>query len=122
MKFCVLTLGCKVNSYESEFIKEKFKDIGYTEVLVNENPDVIVINTCSVTNQSDAKSRHLIRMARRENPDSILVVCGCSSQNHKETLLELGVDILLGNKDKSKIIELVEKYMVENKKLASFMI
>lgn len=110
MKYNIITLGCKVNSYESEFIKERFKEKGYREVPLKENPDVVVVNTCSVTNQSDAKSRHFIRLARRECPEAILVACGCSTQNHQEKLADLGIDILIGNKDKSKIVDLVEAF------------
>ncbi len=120
MKFCVLTLGCKVNAYESEFIKEKFLENGYLEVGILENPDVVVVNTCSVTNQSDKKSRQIIRMARRENPAAILVVCGCSAQNHRDNLAPLGIDILLGNKDKSKIVELVEEFRKTHSAVSRF--
>lgn len=120
MKFAILTLGCKVNSYESDYIKEKFEEDGYEEVSVSESPDVVVVNTCSVTNQSDAKSRHMIRLARRENPSCILVACGCSVENHKEDLRSLGVDILLGNKDKSKIVELVKEFRKNTEPIARF--
>lgn len=110
MKLYIETLGCKVNTYESEVIKEEFLRNGYSISNSAENADVIVINTCSVTNQSDAKSRKIIRSARKANQGAILVVCGCSAQNHKEDLKELGIDILLGNKDKSKIFEYVNNY------------
>ena len=110
MKLYIETLGCKVNTYESEVIKEEFLRNGYVITNSAENADVIVINTCSVTNQSDAKSRKIIRSARKNNQNAILVVCGCSAQNHKEDLKELGIDILLGNKDKSKIFEYVNNY------------
>jgi len=110
MKVCVLTLGCKVNAYESEYIKEQFINKNYNIVDLNEEPNIVVINTCTVTNQSDAKSRKLIRLARRNNPECILVVCGCSSEHHKENLLDLSVDILIGNYNKSKIVDLVEDY------------
>lgn len=120
MNFSVITLGCKVNSYESDFIKEKFKEKGYEEVKLQESPDVIVINTCSVTNQSDAKSRHMIRLAKRESENAIIVVCGCSAENHREELLPLGIDILLGNKDKSKIVELVEEFKEKKTNISRF--
>lgn len=120
MRFCVITLGCKVNAYESEHIKEKFREAGYEEVSITDSPDVVVINTCSVTNQSDAKSRHMIRMARRENEGSILVVCGCSAENHKESLLPLGVDVLIGNKDKSRVVELVDEFKHSSKTISRF--
>lgn len=120
MKYCILTLGCKVNSYESEFIKEKFEEKGYMVSQIKDDPDVVVVNTCSVTNQSDAKSRHMIRLVRRECPNAILIVCGCSAQNHRENLLELNIDILLGNKDKSRIVELVEKFKIDHQKTTTF--
>lgn len=118
MKVCVLTLGCKVNLYESEVIKSKFKDKNYNIVDLNNNPDVIVINTCSVTNQSDSKSRKTIRHAKKINPNSLIVVCGCFSENHKEDILSLGVDILIGNKDKSRIPELVSEF--KNKPIVKY--
>ncbi len=120
MKFCILTLGCKVNTYESEYIKERFENSGYEEVKLTENPDVVVINTCSVTNQSDAKSRHIIRMAKRNVPNAIIVASGCSCQNHKMSMLDLGVDILIGNKDKSKILEYVEEFKTDRKPIVKF--
>lgn len=120
MKACVLTLGCKVNLYESELIKEKFKDNNYIIVDINENPDVIVINTCSVTNQADSKSRKIIRQAKKINSKSIIVVCGCFSENHREDILSLGVDILIGNKDKSKIPQLVSDFKKSNNSLIKY--
>lgn len=110
MKIFIETLGCKVNNYESEIIKEEFLNNGYSLASTIENASVIVINTCSVTNQSDAKSRKMIRNARRLNKDAIIVVCGCSSQNHQDDLKEIGADILIGNKDKSLIFDYVNSY------------
>ena len=110
MKIYIETLGCKVNTYESEIIKEEFLRNGYEEAKDVKMADVIVVNTCSVTNQSDAKSRKVIRAVRKANEKAILVVCGCSSQNHQDTLKELGADILIGNKDKSKIYDYVKNY------------
>ncbi len=120
MKCSVISLGCKVNTYESEFIKEKFKEKNYDIVEVDENPDVVVINTCTVTNQSDSKSRKMIRNARKLNPNSILVVCGCSSQQHKDNIVDTDIDILLGNKNKSKIIDYVEEFNKNHKKIVYF--
>ena len=94
MKIYIETLGCKVNTYESEIIKEEFLRNGYEEAKDVKMADVIVVNTCSVTNQSDAKSRKVIRAVRKANEKAILVVCGCSSQNHQDALKELGADIL----------------------------
>ena len=119
MKYYIHTLGCKVNSYESEFIAELFNNANY-ENSNEETADVIVINTCTVTNQADAKSRKIIRQARRNNKDAILVVCGCSVENHKESLIDLDIDILIGNKDKSKIVEYVEDFKKNKNKIEKF--
>ena len=102
MKFQIITLGCKVNAYESEFMLEELKRSGY--LYSEEEPDIIIINTCSVTNMADRKSRKLVHKARREHQDAILIVVGCSSQNHQEDYQNMGIDILLGNKEKSKIV------------------
>jgi len=118
MKIYIETLGCKVNTYESEIIKEEFLKNGYQEALDITDANVIVVNTCSVTNQSDAKSRKVIRNARKNNKNAILVVCGCSSQNHQEELKDLGADILIGNKDKSKIFDYVNNY--DNKQIFNY--
>ena len=120
MKVCVLTLGCKVNAYESEVIKNNFIDNGWNIVKIDELPDAIIINTCSVTNQSDSKSRKIIRSSKKQNPNSIIVVCGCSSQQHQEKLLDMEIDILIGNKDKSKIVNYVDDYQKNNKQITKF--
>ena len=120
MKCCILTLGCKVNTYESEYIKEKFKNNNYEIVSINDNPDVVVINTCTVTNQSDAKSRKLIRQAKKINPNACIVVCGCASEHHKENIVDTDIDILIGNYYKSKIVDLVNQYMKDKKKINTF--
>ena len=118
MKFQIITLGCKVNTYESEFMLEELKRSGY--LYDEENPDIIIINTCSVTNMADQKSKKIVRRARREHAKSILVVVGCSSQNHQEDYQDLGIDILLGNKNKSKIVSLLEKYQKDHQKYQMF--
>ena len=102
MTFNIITLGCKVNAYESEIMKELLLNAGYKEE--KEHPEVVIINTCSVTNMADSKSRKMVRRYKRENPNTILVVCGCSTQNKKEEYEQMDIDILLGNKDKSKKI------------------
>lgn len=118
MKIFIETLGCKVNTYESEVIKEEFLRNGYELAENVSDANVIVVNTCSVTNQSDAKSRKVIRNARKNNKNAILVVCGCSSQNHQDELKDLGADILIGNKDKSKIFDYVNNY--DNKQIINY--
>lgn len=116
MKVKAITLGCKVNTYESEFILSKFLDKGY-EVSIDKS-DIYIINTCSVTNMSDAKSRKVINKITRENPNAIIVVMGCMIEAHKDYQND-EVSIIIGNKDKSKVVELVEEYIKnkENKKI-----
>ena len=118
MKLWTETLGCKVNTYETEVIKSEFLNSGYTLAEDVTDADVVVVNTCSVTNQSDAKSRKVIRNARKNNKNAILVVCGCSSQNHQDELKDLGANILIGNKDKSKIFDYVNNY--DNKQIINY--
>ena len=118
MKFKIVTLGCKVNAYESEVIKEDLIKNNYIEDLAN--PDIVIINTCSVTNMADNKSKKTIRREKREYPNAILVVCGCSSQNHQEELSDLNIDILIGNKDKNKIVSLIQDYIETKNKIVRF--
>ena len=110
IKYSILTLGCKVNSYESEYLSQEMKKKGYISCNIDENPSIIIINTCSVTNQSDAKSRKLIKKARKLNPNAFIVACGCSIENKKEELSDIGANILVGNYNKSKIPDYIEKY------------
>ncbi len=118
MRFKIITLGCKVNTYESEFMLESLLCAGY--IYDEEKPDIIIINTCSVTNESDKKSLKIIRRAKREHPDSILAVVGCSAQNHQEKYQELGVEILLGNKSKSQIVSIIAEYLKTKKPYTYF--
>ena len=118
MKFKIITLGCKVNSYESEYMLEKLKASGY--LYDEEKPDIIIINTCSVTNTADTKSMKLVRRAKREHKDAIIVVVGCSSQNNQEKYKEVGIDILLGNKNKSEIVSILEEYLQTRKLIVYF--
>lgn len=114
MTFKIITLGCKVNTYESEFMLEALLNSGY--LYNEENPDIVIINTCSVTNMADNKSLKTVRHIKRENPNSILVVCGCSVQNDSSKYEELGIDILLGNREKSKIVSLINNYIKSKEK------
>ena len=113
MKVKAVTLGCKVNTYESEYVMSLFQEKGYE--IVSDVADIYVINTCSVTNMSDAKSRKIINKVRRENKDSIIVVMGCMVEAHKDYQNDL-VDIIIGNKDKTKVVELVEEYLKTHEK------
>lgn len=118
--FNIKTLGCKVNIYESEYIYSLFVKKGYS--FCEENADIYVINTCTVTNMSDRKSRQMINSIRKENENSIIIVCGCYAQNAYQTnrLDEINADIILGNKDKSKIIEYLEDYINHKNKIIEF--
>src|SRR5574344_1803278 len=109
MKFFIHTLGCKVNAYESIVMKESLIKSGFQESL--ENPDIVILNTCSVTNEADNKSLKMVRRLRRESPNAILVVCGCSVQNDKTKYANLGINILMGNINKSNIVSIIEKYL-----------
>lgn len=120
MKICIHTLGCKVNTYESECIEEEFVSHGYEVTHDNTLADIIVINTCTVTNQADSKSRKIIRQARRDNESAIIVVCGCSSQQHKDAIFELGANIILGTDGKAKIYSLVEEYKINKEPISLF--
>ncbi len=119
MKATIITLGCKVNAYESEFIKESLKEVGYEMIEDESLADVIVVNTCTVTNQADAKCRKVLRQARK-NENAILVAVGCTVEHHREDLLDLGVDILLGNKDKSRIPYYIDEYRKTKEKQIHF--
>ena len=118
MKVAFCTLGCKVNSYETEVNIEIFKNNGYEIVPFDEKADVYVINTCSVTNTSDQKSRKMIREAVKKNENGIVVVMGCYSQvKHLEAMNIPGVSIIIGNNNKSKLIELIEEYKSTGKQI-----
>ena len=120
MKFNIITLGCKVNTYESDFMYSLFIRKGY--VFDESNFDVCVINSCTVTNMADRKSRQIIHRVRRENPSSVLVVCGCYCESaHKDNRLEeIDADIIIGNKDKSKVVDYVEEYLKTKEKIVKF--
>lgn len=110
MTYQIYTLGCKVNEYESEVMDNLLSNAGYKK---SDNPDIYIINTCTVTNTADSKSRKLIRSLKRKNPASIIVATGCFVQNKKDTLKELEIDIAIGNKDKSKIVKYLDNYKNE---------
>ena len=112
MKFMIYTLGCKVNTYESEIMKELLLKANYQ--YDEKQPDIVIINTCTVTNMADNKSKKMVRHYRKAFPQALLVVCGCSSQNKNEDYQQLDIDILLGNQKKSEIVKVIEDY-IKNK-------
>lgn len=107
-------LGCKVNQYESEAIAELFAERGYEVVGIDEPADVYVINTCTVTNFGDKKSRQLIRKVKRQNPDAIVAAIGCYAQTQPEKIKEIeGVNLIVGTNKRSEIVDLVENYSAQ---------
>ena len=110
--FC--TLGCKVNQYETNAMEESFAGSGYEIVNFEEKADIYVINTCTVTNMSDKKSRQMIRKAKQLNADAIVVAVGCYAQVSKENLEKIEeVDLILGNNEKKEIVKYVEEFEKE---------
>lgn len=120
MKFNIVTFGCKVNQYESNMMKERMLSSNFFYVENMNEANIIIVNTCSVTNVADKKCLKMIRRIKREYPNSILVVAGCSSQNKQEIYENLDIDILIGNKDKSKIDVLLKEYIETHKRYVKF--
>ena len=128
MKVEFFTLGCKVNTYETEAMKALFIDRGY-EVIDNDKKnskekkeisDIYVINTCSVTNIAEKKSRQYIRRAKELNPKAIIIACGCYAQVAKNDIEKInGVDIILGNNEKTNIVDIIEKYIGKKETIVS---
>jgi len=112
MKFYIETFGCKVNAYESNFIKQSLLANGFLFADDMKTSDIIIINTCTVTNAADSKCKKYVRRVRRENENSVLVVIGCSVQNNFEEYKDMNIDILLGNRYKSRIAEILNNYLV----------
>ncbi|MDF2523696.1 MAG: tRNA ((6)-L-threonylcarbamoyladenosine(37)-C(2))-methylthiotransferase MtaB, partial [Clostridiales bacterium] len=109
-KVAFYTLGCKVNQYETEAITEIFQREGYEIVNFEDKADVYLINTCTVTNLSDRKSRQMIRRAKKINEEGIVVVAGCYAQTSPEEVSRIpGVNLIIGTKERSKIIEYIKE-------------
>ena len=113
-KIGFITLGCKVNIYESNALKNELESKGYIVSDISSDCDAFVINTCSVTNQADAKSRKMIRKCQSLNPNAIICVMGCYSQTNEEAKKLEGIDILIGNGNKKKAIRLLEEKLNNN--------
>lgn len=113
MKFKIYSLGCKVNIYEIEAIASNLQNNGYILVDNNEDANIVIVNTCTVTQTSDNKSKQLIRKIRRENPSAIIVAMGCFVQLNSELVeKELDVNIIVGTNKRNQIKELIEEYLV----------
>ena len=118
MKVAFHTLGCKVNSYESQAMLNMFEESGYEEVDFKEVADVYVVNTCTVTNTGDSKSRQMIRKAIRKNPQATVCVVGCYSQVAPQDIEAIeGVSIILGTQFRNEIVDLVEKYQQTHERI-----
>ena len=116
MNFYIYTLGCKVNTYESRVMADLLTNSGYKEVEDEKKADIVIVNTCSVTNNADRKSAKTIRKMAREKK-KVLVVTGCFSQASKEEVWKIeGVSIVLGNKNKTKIVSYIEEYLKKHQK------
>ena len=113
-KVAFLTLGCKVNSYETDAMEQLFLKSGYDIVDFNSKADVYIVNTCSVTNMADRKSRQMLHRAKKMNPDSIVVGAGCYVQTkEKEALEDLAIDIIIGNNKKHELVQLIDEYIAD---------
>lgn len=108
------TLGCKVNHYETEAIWQLFKEADYDRVDFETNADVFVINTCTVTNTGDKKSRQIIRRAIRQNPEAVVCVTGCYAQTSSAEIMEIpGVDVVVGTQDRHKLLDYIDQFQEE---------
>lgn len=119
MKVGIYTLGCKVNTYESEYVINELKKANYEINDFESVNDIYIINTCTVTNTSDSKSRKIIRYARKQNKDACIIAMGCFIEYSKKTIEESmpEIDIIIGNKDKSKIVELIKDFFAKKNKI-----
>ena len=120
MKVAFCTLGCKVNQYETNAMSQKFIEAGYDVCEFENIADIYVINTCSVTNMADRKSRQMIHKVKEFNSKSVLIVTGCYAQVNKDELIKMpDIDIVIGNNDKKNIVEIAEKYLKDNNKIVA---
>lgn len=116
-KVAFITLGCKVNQYETNSMIQKFIQKGYEVVEATKKADIYVVNTCTVTNMSDRKSRQMLRRVKDLNQEAIVVACGCYVQVAKEEVKKMGeIDLILGNDEKKEIVEIIEKHIKEKDK------
>ncbi len=115
IKIAIATLGCKLNQYESDSLISQFQKNGYEIVSFNESADVYIVNTCTVTNKSDAKSRNIMNRVNRTNPSGKLFVTGCYAETDREFLEQIdGVDYVIGNEKKSQIYQIVSNVLIND--------
>ena len=116
-KVALHNLGCKVNTYETDAMAQSLREKGYEIMPFEEGADIYIINTCSVTNIADRKSRQMLHRAKKLNPNAIVVATGCYVQTAgKEALEEQNIDLVIGNNNKSHIVDILEEYIKSNKK------
>ncbi len=114
-KVAFLTLGCKVNSYETNAMETLFQKSGYELVNFSDEADIYIVNTCTVTNMADRKSRQMLHKAKKKNPNAIVVAAGCYVQAAGESVKEdMAVDLIIGNNKKGNVVEVVEDYMTSS--------
>lgn len=107
-------LGCKVNAYETAAMEQKLQDAGYEVVAFNEPADIVIVNTCSVTNMADKKSRQMLHRAKRKNPDALVIAAGCYVQTKTdEVKADEAVDVIVGNNEKKNIVQIIENAIKE---------
>ncbi len=117
-KVAFITLGCKVNQYETNSMIQKFIQKGYEIIEATEKADIYVVNTCTVTNMSDRKSRQMLRRVKEQNKEAIVVACGCYVQVAEEEVEKIQeIDLAVGNNEKKRIVEIIEKYEQEKNKI-----
>ena len=116
-KAALHNLGCKVNAYETEAMQQMLEAAGYEIVPFTEQADVYVINTCSVTNMADRKSRQMLHKAKKQNPDSVIVAAGCYVQTKEKGVGEESIDIIIGNNKKHELITLLDEYFRDHGKM-----
>ena len=113
-KVAFVSLGCKVNQYETNAMSQEFIQAGYEVVDFNDVADIYIVNTCTVTNIADRKSRQMLRRVKEINSEAVLVACGCYAQVGKEELEKIeDIDLIIGNNEKKDIVEIVENYRQE---------
>lgn len=110
-KVAFVSLGCKVNQYETNAMSQEFVEKGYEVVDFDDIADIYIVNTCTVTNVADRKSRQMLRRVKEINPDSVLVACGCYAQVGRDELEKIeDIDLIIGNNEKKDIVEIIEEY------------
>lgn len=118
MKVGICTLGCKVNTYESEYIEQELKKSGYQIASFDDLCDVYIINTCTVTNQADVKSRKMIHRFRKANPDACIVAMGCFIETNLENI-DPDIDIAIGNRRKGELVNLLDEFFTNRSKIVA---